>query len=133
MACAKRLAEACSSGRSWRVLRLVSMASAIESGRADSLSKTAIFCSLTVLLENEILLRQPADRSAMRVGHGHEYVDQVDVDLERGRGFGLASGAGAGFCCEGLRWAGRLPAPTGRRRNEQAEQRADSWRSFLIE
>ena len=45
MACAKRRAEASSRGRSLRVLRLVSMASTIESGKADSLSKTAIFCS----------------------------------------------------------------------------------------
>src|ERR1700730_2171237 len=45
MACAKRRAEANSSGRSLRVLRLVSMASTIESGKADSLSNTAIFCS----------------------------------------------------------------------------------------
>ena len=39
---AKRLAEACSNGRSCRVLRLVSIASAIESGTADSLSNTEI-------------------------------------------------------------------------------------------
>ncbi len=42
-----------------------------------------------VFLENEILLRQPADGSAVLVGHGHEYVDQVDVDTERGGRLGL--------------------------------------------
>ena len=73
------------------------MASAIESGSADSLSKTEIFCSPLVFLEHEIFLRKPADRSAVRVGHRHEYVDQVDIDSKRGRRFGLGFGF-AGFC-----------------------------------
>ena len=72
------------------MLKLVSMASAIESGSADSLSKTSIFCSTIVFLEDEILLREATDRSAVRVGHRHEYVHQVDVDPQRGRRFGLA-------------------------------------------
>ena len=46
MACEKRRAEVSSRGKSLRVLKLVSIASTIESGRADSRPKTEIFCSL---------------------------------------------------------------------------------------
>src|SRR6202167_5665250 len=46
MTCANFFADASSSGRSFLVLKLVSTPSTIDSGSADSLSKTAIFCSL---------------------------------------------------------------------------------------
>src|SRR5882762_6229736 len=46
MVCANLCAAACSSGRSFLVLRLVSIASTIERGNADSRLKNAIFCSL---------------------------------------------------------------------------------------
>ena len=47
------------------------------------------FLLAIVFLENEILLLEPANRSAPRVGHSHEYIDQIDVNPERGRRFGL--------------------------------------------
>src|SRR6266404_282954 len=46
MVCANLCAAACSRGRSFFVLRLVSIASTIERGNADSRLKIAIFCSL---------------------------------------------------------------------------------------
>ena len=82
MACANRRAEASSSGRSLRVLRLVSMARTIVSGKADSLSKTAIFCALVVFLQLEIFFFQGGDGSAVLVGHGDEHVHQLDVNFE---------------------------------------------------
>src|SRR5882757_5511094 len=46
MVCANLCAAACSSGRSFLVLRLVSIASTIDNGNADSRLKIATFCSL---------------------------------------------------------------------------------------
>ncbi len=61
---------------------------------------------MIVFFENEIILCQAGDRSAMCVSHRHEYVDQFDVDPERGCRFGLAVGVSLIL----LGWIGLAPS-----------------------
>jgi len=63
------------------VLRLVSMASTIESGKADSLSKTAIFCSCR-LHATEVILLQAAIGAPCSSVTVTNTVHQFDVNFE---------------------------------------------------
>ena len=82
MACAKRRAEDSSSGRSLRVLRLVSISKTMESGKADSLSNTEIVLGLAVFEQSEVFLFQTSDGRTVLVRNRDEHIDQLDVNLE---------------------------------------------------
>src|SRR5450631_3638011 len=97
MSCTKRRAEESSSGKFLRVLRLVSISSTIESGRADSLLNTAIFCGLPSSLISKLPWVSPATgapcSSAMLTNTLTSLTSTLMVvELSGGASLGLAAG-----------------------------------------
>ena len=60
--------------------RIFTLFNVIGAYSAGSMGFDGLF--VIVLFENKIFLLEPAHGSAVRVGHSHEHVDQVDVNLQ---------------------------------------------------